>query len=373
MTVFQQQPRWTTVLAIVVSILAPSTVSGQELRSQQTTTSLFGTDTREQQQQQRQLRVKIDPHTTVLKVPKVIHFTIADEPPKHQSVVIDYSVKLAESHGFEVMIHHDSDIDAMIRSEYPTLVPPWEILLANDGGDRGARIGDFARLLILYHYGGVYLDGDMIPCHDLTELISEPGVASFPQINSYRKQILNSSMSSPPGHKVFWIALEIIRNMENFKEEHIMWATGPGLLAKAVNEYWVVTKTPAPLSFEDQEEVPEPPEGSKWVRAGDIRLGAVDYDGRGVWHPRGGATRSTLGLLHLHWRSWVNAKQFKKSVCDDDLDLIEAFLDHSCRKVERLDSVHWSNCGDGSELSGMQGWNPEDDKLDPAYKFGKGK
>lgn len=293
----------------------------------------------------RALRI-YDPKTTLPKVPHLVHFTIADDPPAHQMRVIEYSVKKAESHGFQVMIHKDKDAEALIYSTYPFLIPSWEILMNNkERKDIGARIGDFVRILLLHHYGGVYLDGDMIPCWDLTSLTNKAGVATFPLVNARAGQVLNSVMSGPARHPIWYIALDIMRNNPNLGTDHILHATGPALIANAVDRYFEMTKTPVIVPMAQDIGLPEPPPGEIWLQSGLVRFGAVER--RMGPQTRGLGTTMKLGLVHLHWRTWITRGRVnsKYSDCDTNLDLIEIYLDHSCKHCEEYDNKRWSDCG----------------------------
>jgi len=244
-----------------------------------------------------------DPRTVLNKVPKVVHLTIADEPPAHQMSVIEYSMKLIEDQGYETKLHRDSDVTKLINSDYPTLVKPWETLIANEEPDRGARIGDFARMLLLHHYGGIYLDADMIPCYGLDELTKDAGVATFPIINPKAGQVLNAIMSGPAQHPVFWIALSRMRQDKEIAGGSILGKTGPIMLAFAIDEYWDLSKTRPIVRVRDKGNLPEPEDGGIWLKSGLIKFGAA---GRGEPHTRGMGTLGHIGMIHLHWRTWVS-------------------------------------------------------------------
>lgn len=298
-----------------------------------------------------------DYQTDLPEVPRIVHFTMPDNPPTHQMMVVEYSANNIQSHGFEVMIHRDKDIANLIYSNYPHLIEIWEILMNYGGDDKGARVGDFGRMVILYHYGGIYLDGDMVSCRDLSELVDRPGYASFPLINAPQGQVLNSIMSGPPRHPVFGIAVQSMKSKGGeIVEGSILGKTGPIMLGMAIDEYFRVTKLPAAITVREKNWLLPSPDGSKWLESGFVRFGAVMREG--IEHTRGLGTLGVLGFVHLHWRTWVThgaGVASKYSKCDKDLDLIKPFLDFSCWKVEERDNAKWSQCGDGRRHSGMLG------------------
>eukprot|EP00586_Coscinodiscus_wailesii_P004494 CAMPEP_0172487770 /NCGR_PEP_ID=MMETSP1066-20121228/16989_1 /TAXON_ID=671091 /ORGANISM="Coscinodiscus wailesii, Strain CCMP2513" /LENGTH=355 /DNA_ID=CAMNT_0013254585 /DNA_START=51 /DNA_END=1118 /DNA_ORIENTATION=- len=283
-------------------------------------------------------------HTDLPEIPKLIHFTIGDDAPPHQMRVIEYSMKTAKDTGFEVMLHRDRDIYDLIRSDYSAYLVIWEMLNGGDGVEKGVRISNFARLLLLYHYGGIYLDGDMVICQDLTELVEEPGIATFPQVQSIHGHIYNSVMSAPPRHRVFEIALNELSIDDNLLSRHIIAATGSELIARSVDKYFEVTETTPIALISKREELPMSKDESKWVQSGLIRFGVV-HRRKGQDHTRGAGTIKTLGLVHLHWKSWRKDYIGKHSNCETDLDLIEPFLDLACMNVEQRGHLDWYECG----------------------------
>jgi len=290
---------------------------------------------------------KLDPKTLLFKIPKIVHFTVADKVKDHQMKVVEYSKKKAESFGFEVMIHRDSDAEALIYSQYHNLVPAWELLKTTTDQTKGARIGDFVRLLLIYHYGGVYLDSDMVTCKDLTPLLGPPGVATFPLVNSVAGGIVNAVFAGPPRHIVFRMALEMQSNNKKLHTQAIIRATGPKQLGDALDAYFEKTHTPRIVKFVEKEQLPEPENDSMWIQSGLIRFGATE--GSGIARVRGMGTLGPLGLIHFHFGSWVKdgpRVDHKESQCDSDTDLIEPFLDHACSVGEKYYNRKWSDCGD---------------------------
>eukprot|EP00586_Coscinodiscus_wailesii_P008843 CAMPEP_0172521652 /NCGR_PEP_ID=MMETSP1066-20121228/292703_1 /TAXON_ID=671091 /ORGANISM="Coscinodiscus wailesii, Strain CCMP2513" /LENGTH=182 /DNA_ID=CAMNT_0013304597 /DNA_START=218 /DNA_END=765 /DNA_ORIENTATION=- len=170
---------------------------------------------------------QLDPKTSVTKVPKIVHFVLLGDPPGFMIKVTEYSTKAIESHGFKVMIHRDDDGEELIRNHYPTLLRPWELLKAIPHADKAARMVDFLRVIVLYHYGGIYLDSDMVTCGDLSELTNTPGIVSFPVVEWKNNKVINAVMAGPPQHLLFKTAIAMrYKNEEDLVNEHIFVATG---------------------------------------------------------------------------------------------------------------------------------------------------
>lgn len=290
--------------------------------------------------------LRFDPKSIVPKTPKIIHFTVADDPPVHQMKVIEFSKKIAESYGFQVMVHSDTDAQNMIYHQFPNLVPSWERVKHTEGITKGARVGDYVRLLLIYHYGGIYLDSDMVVCKDLSPITDAPGVATFPLVNSLVGGVVNAVFAGPPHHIVFRYALQQMSTNGKLDTQAIIRATGPKQLGDTLDTYFEDTGTKPIVKFSEHQPLPEPEDGGMWLYSGAVRLGAVE--GNGSVRVRGLGTLGPLGLIHFHFGSWVEdgpRVDHKHSKCDTQLDLIEPFLREACAIGEVHYNRRWSDCG----------------------------
>jgi len=211
------------------------------------------------------------------------------------------------------------------------------------------------RILLIYHYGGVYLDSDMVACKDLSELVgAETGVATFPLVNSVAGGIVNAVFAGPRHHLVFRFALQLMSQNKKLATQAIIRATGPKQLGDSLDMYFKKTATPALVNFKEKDELPAAEEGSMWVQSGLIRFGAVP--GGGYAKVLGLGTLGPLGLIHFHFGSWVTEGPrtiYKHSKCEEDLDLIESFLDHACSIGETSYNRRWSDCGDEEAMEAI--------------------
>lgn len=62
-------------------------------------------------------------------------------------------------------------VTSLIRDKYPEFTEVWEDLES----ERIIKMADFARLLVLYHFGGLYVDMDLSPLKPM-ELSEEPDI-----------------------------------------------------------------------------------------------------------------------------------------------------------------------------------------------------
>lgn len=101
---------------------------------------------------------------------------------------------------------------------------------------------DFIRYVILYLYGGIYIDLDYICKHNLSELLNKVKTdiaLTMDPIEHIQKEgglITNSVMMSKPNHP-FWLYImnHIALNLD--KDRRVMYSTGPKMLYRIANEY----------------------------------------------------------------------------------------------------------------------------------------
>jgi mannosyltransferase OCH1-like enzyme len=99
-------------------------------------------------------------------IPKIIHQTWKDKhlPPILYNLVSE-NMKILKSNGYELMFWTDDMILKLINDEYPHLYNIYK--LARTGVQRG----DIARILVVYHYGGIYIDLDVLILRDFSEIL----------------------------------------------------------------------------------------------------------------------------------------------------------------------------------------------------------
>jgi hypothetical protein len=99
-------------------------------------------------------------------IPKIIHQTWRDKtlPPIIYSLISE-NIKLLKSNGYELMFWTDDMILKLISEEYPNFYNIYKMTRT------GVQKGDIARILLVYHYGGIYIDLDVLILRDFGELL----------------------------------------------------------------------------------------------------------------------------------------------------------------------------------------------------------
>jgi hypothetical protein len=99
-------------------------------------------------------------------IPKIIHQTWSDNPlPQILKYIRDENIKLLKDKGYEFILWTDEMIIKLINEHYPNFYKIYNLALT------GVQRGDIARIMILYHYGGIYIDLDILILKDLDTLI----------------------------------------------------------------------------------------------------------------------------------------------------------------------------------------------------------
>ncbi len=99
-------------------------------------------------------------------IPKIIHQTWRDKnlPPIIYNLVSE-NIKTLKSHGYELMFWTDEMILKLISEEYPHFNNIYKLART------GVQKGDIARILVVYHYGGIYIDLDVLLLRDFGEFL----------------------------------------------------------------------------------------------------------------------------------------------------------------------------------------------------------
>jgi mannosyltransferase OCH1-like enzyme len=99
-------------------------------------------------------------------IPKIIHQTWKDKnlPPIIYKLVSE-NIGFFKSHGYEFMFWTDEMILKLIAEEYPNFYNIYKMART------GVQKGDIARILLVYHYGGIYIDLDVLVLRDFAEIL----------------------------------------------------------------------------------------------------------------------------------------------------------------------------------------------------------
>ena len=102
------------------------------------------------------------------EIPRLLHIVsvwMSDGPyPSYWYVMTEISRKLAKGQGFDVKVWDLSSLERMINDpnhQLEWVKPAWERV--RETGE-GARLADFARMLVVYVFGGVFLDLGKFDC-----------------------------------------------------------------------------------------------------------------------------------------------------------------------------------------------------------------
>lgn len=178
-------------------------------------------------------------------IPKIIHQTWrAVELPKVFEKIYEANKKLNSDCEFRLWRHSpspDADIDDFLKKEYPDI---YEYFCK---AQFGVQKADIARIAILYHYGGVYYDLDILGLKPLRTLIDfdsdntaymalEPAEQTK-KIFGSDNVLCNAFIAAPAKHPLFKKALEEVKALVNRHGDNaykVFNAFGADLIAKSI-------------------------------------------------------------------------------------------------------------------------------------------
>lgn len=100
-------------------------------------------------------------------IPKVIHQTWSDNPlPNILKYIREENMNILKDKGYEFILWTDEMILKLINKHYPNFYKIY------NSAKTGVQRGDIARILILYHCGGIYIDLDILILKDIDKLIN---------------------------------------------------------------------------------------------------------------------------------------------------------------------------------------------------------
>jgi len=168
-------------------------------------------------------------------IPKIIHQTWKEKevPPG----LARYQASWKRLHPeWEYRLWTDADNDALVRDEFPELLPLYHSL------PRAIHRADLARILFLARFGGLYVDLDIEALQPANVILGGPDcvVGSEPKLHAERLRGLeqvtcNAAMASIPGHPFWEKMLEEIAARAGSHRTDPVWMTGP-LCLQATHE-----------------------------------------------------------------------------------------------------------------------------------------
>ena len=174
-------------------------------------------------------------------VPKIIHQTWQDHDMPDRLKIMQKTV--IENHAdYEYIFWTDNSIDEFIKVEYPKI---WDFY--NSFCYKIQKI-DFARLLFLYHFGGIYMDLDSYCFKNIDDILKFPisltKAIKHQDFSEDYPFILNNAFISSEKQNLF--IKTVIENIINFEYEN-----NYEKYYKGYKEYGAILKSTGPLMITD--------------------------------------------------------------------------------------------------------------------------
>lgn len=178
-----------------------------------------------------------------MKIPKIIH-QVYEDPAGPSNILLEMSMTWKKKHPqWEYRFWDKTAMDRFVNDLYPDLSFIYKSLPFN------IQRWDMIRYLILYEYGGLYVDMDyeciepldVLFCDSSCYMGLEP-VGNTPT-NSYHSYIVgNALMASVPKHKYIKMIIDEIRQKGTYifsenKTYQVLESTGPLMTTRVYNSY----------------------------------------------------------------------------------------------------------------------------------------
>ena len=257
-----------------------------------------------------------------------------------------FTGKMAKAQGFKHMLWNDYHVDKLIRNadmEMKGIQQTWEYIQQNKGIGSFAMKADFLRIILLYRFGGIYLDADVIVCGDLDFLVNTPNVVSFPLFHTFDHEIKQGMLSAPPKHRLMEMMLQrIISHGEKISGMHNLEAAGPMLMGRVADVYFKEQGINIPPLEEKDYRFNEEIDGVlikdyhfNEVKDGDDISAMFDLK---IADVRFGMTLRQNGLYHLAFKSWI-PNHVRHMKCYDEPETIEPFFDYFCAHPQHRNTL----------------------------------
>jgi mannosyltransferase OCH1-like enzyme len=154
------------------------------------------------------------------KIPACLYQTFRDDTNVHEKVIQNINSILEKNPSFDYKLITDSEFIKILNIEFPTALPAFKKLKA------GAAKGDFIRYILLYLYGGVYLDLDSCINININKYLHYDFVFIVDDAYNFIQWVF---MTSPKCILLKYVIDEMIERITN-NEQNIFLATGPTLI-----------------------------------------------------------------------------------------------------------------------------------------------
>lgn len=164
-------------------------------------------------------------------IPRNVHqIWIQGSPPKIFEPYIQKWKQYAEDNGYSHRIWSGKEIEELIQSTFPKLLPYYQ------NADNYAKMADIGRYLILYAYGGVYADVDIEPLKNPDVLFAKPSVNESYQFVVGKEcdaSCGNAFIASVPRHGILQQVInKMLRRLPRYQDTII--TTGPLMLTSVL-------------------------------------------------------------------------------------------------------------------------------------------
>lgn len=150
-------------------------------------------------------------------IPKLIHQTWKDDDlPVVLRKIVEHNKNVLKDKGYEFRLWTDANIQDIIYEHYPHITNIFQSTLT------GVQRGDIGRLILVHHYGGIYIDLDILLLQDLENLIDfnddklyityEPEAQTI-RIYDRNDYICNAFFASNKNNKLLEFAISNIQAM----------------------------------------------------------------------------------------------------------------------------------------------------------------
>lgn len=167
------------------------------------------------------------------QIPRIIHQTWKDyNVPEHWQIAVESCKNIHKTYKY---VHWtDADMEEFVKTIYPDFYSTYTKYKYH------IQRCDAFRYLILYRYGGIYIDMDIVCRKKLDDLLQYDIV--FARSSNIAKYATNSFMMSIPNHPFMKYAIDNLPLYQDSyssfgKHWHVMNSTGPIYLQKIMNSY----------------------------------------------------------------------------------------------------------------------------------------